>query len=394
MATPLSRTVTLILSLQSVVCARTAGAAAALPDPQMTYLDNGTVRIGLDLALGGAVTFIAGNSQMIRPRSINHFLRVILGMHCFLSLSNLFGGTVVITADMTRTLPISPWIYGINAYQSISDPPRNLTLNRSGGNRWTAYNWENNASNAGSDWGPFSNDDHLSLSSSPGEAVGSIIGADRARCHASLITVQMQGYVAADKNGKVDVSDPNRFTGRFREVVYQKNGPFTDTPSTSDAKVYMDEFLWSLRSRFTSDIYADPAFPTFVSLDNEPDLWSSTHAAIQPKPIAPGEFIEKSIRLCQSLKAFNPNVQLFGPVHFGFNGLINWSNAPGYSPAYWFTDHYLSAMKAASDAQGERAFKFTFGTGGKIMTFTGYVGFSGTCHASCLKKKLNPSETP
>lgn len=35
------------------------------------------------------------------------------------------------------------------------------------------------------------------------------------------------------------------------------------------------------------------------------------------------------------------------------------------------------AMKAASDAQDMRAFKFTFGTGGPIMVFAGYVGFSG-----------------
>lgn len=35
------------------------------------------------------------------------------------------------------------------------------------------------------------------------------------------------------------------------------------------------------------------------------------------------------------------------------------------------------AMKAASDAQTPDAFRFTFGTGGKIMVFYGYVGFAG-----------------
>jgi hypothetical protein len=33
--------------------------AQALPPPQMTFLDNGEIRIGMDLALGGAVTFIS-----------------------------------------------------------------------------------------------------------------------------------------------------------------------------------------------------------------------------------------------------------------------------------------------------------------------------------------------
>ncbi len=37
-------------------------------------------------------------------------------------------------------------------------------------------------------------------------------------------------------------------------------------------------------------------------------------------------------------------------------------------------DAGLLAMKLAGDAQAQRAFKFTFGTGGNIMVFSGYVG--------------------
>ena len=40
----------------------------------------------------------------------------------------------------------------MNFYQQNAASIRNLTINRLGGNRWTAYNWENNASNAGSDY--------------------------------------------------------------------------------------------------------------------------------------------------------------------------------------------------------------------------------------------------
>ena len=41
----------------------TGRGATALPAPRMTYLDNGEVRIGMDLALGGAVTFISGKDH-------------------------------------------------------------------------------------------------------------------------------------------------------------------------------------------------------------------------------------------------------------------------------------------------------------------------------------------
>ena len=40
------------------------------------------------------------------------------------------------------------------------------------------------------------------------------------------------------------------------------------------------------------------------------------------------------------------------------------------------TDAGLLAMKAASDIQAKRAFKFQFGAGGKILYFAGYVGCS------------------
>jgi len=41
------------------------------------------------------------------------------------------------------------------------------------------------------------------------------------------------------------------------------------------------------------------------------------------------------------------------------------------------TDAGQAAMKLASDSQAKRCFKFQFGTGGKVIYFAGYVGFSG-----------------
>lgn len=50
------------------------------------------------------------------------------------------------------------------------------------------------------------------------------------------------------------------------------------------------------------------------------------------------------------------------------------------------TDAGQAAMKSASDAQAIRAFKFTFGPGGKIMVFAGYVGFAGAPAGSAQDK--------
>src|SRR5712692_10496865 len=84
---------------------------------------------------------------------------------------------VTITVDPTMTKPISPYIYGTNFYSGNTSPQPNFTLDRDGGNRWTAYNWETNASNAGSDY-IYNNDNYLSSSNVPAGAVRRFIAGD------------------------------------------------------------------------------------------------------------------------------------------------------------------------------------------------------------------------
>jgi len=55
------------------------------------------------------------------------------------------------------------------------------------------------------------------------------------------------------------------------------------------------------------------------------------------------------------------------------------------------TDAGQIAMKTASDLQQRRAFRFTFGTGGPIMLFTGYVGYVGAPTGSAQDKIVSPS---
>lgn len=268
---------------------------------------------------------------------------------------------VTVTVDPNQTKSISPWIYGINSYSGVPNPPH-VTFDRAGGNRWTAYNWENNFSNAGSDFGPYSNDTFLSGSSTPAEAVRSFIAGDHTAGLASLMTVQLQGLVSADANGNVSVVSPPDMT-RFKTVVDKKSSvsgaPFTTTPPTTDANVYMDEFLWALDQKFSGqNIFgASPTLPTFVSLDNEPELWNSTHLEVQGhNPVTSDAYITKTIDLTKALKDQFPDVVIFGPVHYGFQGIYNWQdellNATP-TGSNWFPDKYLQAMQTASNTYGK-----------------------------------------
>ena len=268
---------------------------------------------------------------------------------------------VTITVNPANTHPISPYIYGLNFYSGETDPPPHLTFDRDGGNRWTAYNWETNASNAGSDY-LHENDDYLSSSTTPAEAVRSFIAGDQANGMASLVTFQLQGLVAGDENGPVSVADPPDLT-RFKQVVYQKStqssAPFTLNPPTTDNYVYMDEFIWALDQKFSgqSIFGANPTTQhTFVQLDNEPELWNSTHLEVQgPNPVTSDTYIAKTLSLTQALKDQFPDVLIFGPVHYGFDGIYSWQGELSATPSgsNWFPDKYLPALKTASATYGK-----------------------------------------
>jgi hypothetical protein len=267
---------------------------------------------------------------------------------------------VAITVNPSNRHPISPYIYGMNFASKVDGVPASLTLDRTGGNRWTAYNWENNASNAGSDY-LYENDSYLGSSSEAAASVSALIAEDRKNGMDSLITVQMQGLVAGDTKGPVAVTDPPDKT-RFKKVFYEKktvsNEPFTAKPSVSDDYVYMDEFIWALDRKFAGqNIFA--AKPStrqvFVSLDNEPELWKSTHLEIQGKTgITTDSYIARTVSLATALKKQFPELVIFGPAHYGFMGIYSWNGEMNAAPSgsNWFPDKYLPALKAASATFG------------------------------------------
>jgi fibronectin type 3 domain-containing protein len=273
---------------------------------------------------------------------------------------------VTITVDPTKTHAISPYIYGTNFYSGTTNAPTLLTFDRDGGNRWTAYNWINNGSNAGSDYF-YENDNYLCnnacTTALPAEAVRMFIADDQQAGLASLITVQMQGYVSKDAQ-TVQVSQPFPNLTYFRPVVDKKSTasaqPFTLTPpaASTDNNVYMDEFAWALDQKFSGkNIFGtNPTHPTFVSLDNEPELWNSTHAEIQGTTMVTSDaYIAKTITLTKALKDQFPNMEIFGPVHYGFQGLYNWQGELAATPTgtNWFPDKYLQAIKTASTSYGK-----------------------------------------
>ncbi len=260
-----------------------------------------------------------------------------------------------------ETKDISPYIYGINQYGNESNYTQaDFTAVRQGGNRMTAYNWENNASNAGSDW-KYSSDSNLSSSNVPGACVTKLSNDSASYgIEYKITTLQLAGYVAADKKGIIRENE-SAPSARWNEVRLTKDGEFSDSPDLSDGIVYMDEYV-----NFIINTLGDSNSETGIqgySLDNEPALWNHTHSKIHPDPVSIEELTEKSVEMAYAVKQLDPNAEIFGPALYGYTAYDHladdessseWEQLKEQNGYHWYIDCYLDQMKKASDEKGVR----------------------------------------
>jgi mannan endo-1,4-beta-mannosidase len=250
---------------------------------------------------------------------------------------------------------ISPYIYGSNVDKSFSHSDKDpTTLVRLGGNRTTGYNWENNASNAGSDWQHYS-DNYLASSvvagsngTIPGSVAKTFVTNSLNAGQTPLFTIPISYSVAADMNGIVLQGDATRWkTNKAR-----KDAPFSLKPDLTDESVYADECV-----NFITDI-AGGKGKVMYSLDNEPDLWQHTHPMICPEHIGCEEFLDRTVDFAKSIKEVDEQSTIFGLVSFGYSGFVDFAGAPDWGTLKgagnydWFIDYFLDRVKRESDVAG------------------------------------------
>ena len=257
---------------------------------------------------------------------------------------------------------ISPLIYGVNDFGSTGNY-RNTKVNavRQGGNRYTGYNWETNWSNAGEDW-VNSSDTHLGdEKNGPAYAVRRL-SEETSDFDISykLATLQMAGYVAADKAGSIKEGEgaPGE---RWNEVKAKKDGELSLEPDTTDKVVYMDEYV-----NYIVNKLGDASTKTGIqgySLDNEPFLWNDTHPFIHKEECGADELIDKSIELAKTVKDIDPKAEVFGPALWGMLPCITAGDSEkSTDPVWaekkanydWYVDYYLERMAKAEQETGKR----------------------------------------
>ncbi|MBQ5320022.1 MAG: glycoside hydrolase [Oscillospiraceae bacterium] len=256
---------------------------------------------------------------------------------------------------------ISPYIYGVNSGVDLTTVSAKSF--RLGGNRMTAYNWENNMSNAGSDW---HNSADMYLVNNVAEQFKRVPGgaalnasyeAANGNVPYTLLSLQMLGYVSSAKRGQLNENAvaPSEY---WKEVVNRKDGEFSIEPDKKDDYIYTEEYLNYLFENIgKSD--SETGFKAYA-LDNEPGLWHHTHSLIQPEHLKCSELIEKSVDLAALVKEMDSGAEVFGPSLFGYSAFDSFAGAPDWeglkseNDYLWFIDYYLDEMKKAEDECGTR----------------------------------------
>lgn len=248
--------------------------------------------------------------------------------------------------------PISPLIYGTNNMKDFTnhddDPSTTVRL---GGNRMTGYNWENNASNAGSDWHQHSDNFFIgqidnAVEDIPGSVVTAFVSGCQNRDKKPLITIPACYKVAADTDGTVAEGDESR----WQVNLPFKGSQFNLTPDFSDGTVYADELV--------NKIVSSCGKGHLYAIDNEPDLWEETHPLISRTHISCKDFIQRSIDFSKAIKSIDDQASIFGFVSFGFSGFLSFHEAPDWKTEGadypWFIDYYLDKMSKAEKDNGKR----------------------------------------
>lgn len=237
--------------------------------------------------------------------------------------------------------PISPYIYGMAAAPKRHLTDLRLGLNRWGGNDKSRYNWvHGDATNAARDWYFANRPAGMKRQTlrAPSSAADQFVSLTRSTGAATLLTIPTLGWVARDANianrsvqvpaqggeplpgntGSITGYNPasNRRRTSVRSVA-RKKAPFTPRPALRGETVYQDEWVHHLTRQFGR---ANAGGVRFFAMDNEPDLWDTTHTDVHPARPGYDELRATFLEYARAVKAVDPDVQITGPVSWGWIG--------------------------------------------------------------------------
>ncbi|HEY1663565.1 MAG TPA: glycoside hydrolase family 44 protein [Verrucomicrobiae bacterium] len=256
--------------------------------------------------------------------------------------------TININAQANRN-PISAMIYGVAFASSNELTDLNFTMNRSGGNNETRYNWQLNCHNLDFDYYFESYPDSSAV---PGATADAFVANSKAAGAQPMITIPMIGWAPFLGPGR----------GKLYSYSVAKYGPQTSIdPYLTDAG---NGISVTNNTHITWNDPTDANFPTnvlfeqgyvqhlmsnwgsstnggvrYYVMDNEHSIWFSTHQDIHPVGPTMQEIWSKMLATASMVKSNDPNALVIGPEEWGWPGYLysgydqQWSGQRGdYNP--------------------------------------------------------------
>ncbi len=282
--------------------------------------------------------------------------------------------SVTVTVDtLSNRHSISPYVYG-GAYPkdapTITDS--GLSVVRWGGNSTSRYNWKLFTYNAANDW-YFEDFNYSEIGDA--DSTKFIQDVKAAGSH-PLMTMPMLPWVAkaaenpTNKDWSFSVAkfgaqcgaDPyNSDAGdglktdcstTLTATPSVANVPLLDQPGTSDpaGSVYRNQWAAALAAAFGTA-------PHFYDMDNEIEIWGSTHRDVHPAPTAYNEMRDTFVAESRALKTWDPKAIRLGPITccwwFYWNGANG--NDKGAHAGVDFLPWWLNEVRWQDKIAGKRS---------------------------------------
>ena len=236
--------------------------------------------------------------------------------------------TVAVDAAANRH-PISPLIYGVAFASSNQLAGLNFTVNRSGGNSETRYNWQTNAHNLAADWYFESYPD---ASATPGATADDFVANSKNGGAQAMITIPMIGWMpklgtnrsilpsySVAKYGAQKATDPY-FSDAGDGLTPSGTAITNNDPNDANFltnSAFQRGYVQHLISRWGASTNGGVRF---YFMDNEHSIWFSTHQDVHPVGPTMQEIRDKIFDYAGMVKSNDPNALVCAPEEWGWSG--------------------------------------------------------------------------
>ncbi len=255
--------------------------------------------------------------------------------------------TISVDANVNRK-PINPNVYGVANATAAQLSDLNSSMERSGGNGMTRYNWQQNCWNHANDW---FYETIAESSSTAGAMVDSMITDTHTAGAQPLVTIPMIGYIGnlAANRGKTWSFSVAKYGAQTSTDGDAGNGistasgnPFITGNNPLDANVANStsiQLAWMQHLKSTWGAASAGGVKYYI-MDNEHSLWHSTHRDVHPVGATMNEIYNDFTAYSGQVKSNDSGALVLGPEEWGWSGYFysgydlqygaahGWSNLP------------------------------------------------------------------